>query len=150
MLTFQADRHFNSPPHTIFNIVKDVEKYPHFLPWLKEVRVFEKSEYSFKADFKIHYGPWSASYISHVTIENKAGTHIIQSKALEGQLDYLNSCWQICPHDNGSFVNYKLELITKSKTLEFFLSPLIASLGEKIIRAFEVEFTHNINPLDNN
>jgi len=142
MLTHKTSKIIAANHATIYQVIKNVSNYPKFLPWLKESKVYDQTESQFKADLAISHGPWQAKYTSTVELTPPTydGKSTIKSTAIKGQLDYLNSFWQIEKiKENVSRVHYSLEMSVKNKMLEMVLKPLMTPFADKIMAAFEAE-----------
>ena len=54
-------------PQQLFDMVADVEKYPHFLPWCRAARVMERKDNEFLGELIISFAHITESYTSKVT-----------------------------------------------------------------------------------
>ncbi|MEA1937918.1 MAG: SRPBCC family protein, partial [Pseudomonadota bacterium] len=50
----------------IFDLVADIERYPEFLPWCLDARVFERKKTNFLAELHVGRGPIRERFTSRV------------------------------------------------------------------------------------
>ena len=135
-------------PHSaekLFNLVKDVEKYPDFLPWVSGARILERNinENYFIAELLINFKAFSSSYISKVSYSQPGATKGKNEWAIyvdleEGPFTFLENRWVFYPIDQRSCeVEFYLDFNFKSKMLETLVGGLFDKAVKKMVSAFE-------------
>ena len=79
----------------LIEMVLDIEKYPEFVPWCMEGKIFGKNEstdlITFNGDLKVGKSILNETFSSHVTY-HKASDKIIVTN-LDGPLKHLKNEW---------------------------------------------------------
>ena len=77
-------------------MVLDIEKYPEFVPWCIEGKVFDKNESSdlitFNGDLKVGKSILNETFSSHVSYHKDKNKIIVTN--LDGPLKYLKNEWK--------------------------------------------------------
>ncbi len=137
-------------PKQIYDLIKDVESYPQFLPWIANAYITHKiNEHEFEAKLTVKFKIFTESYISHVTLiepstaDNSLSSHIadgnykIISKLVTGPFDYLHNIWTLSPYDNDSTkISLELEFKFHNSTLEKILGGIFGKASAKMVDSF--------------
>ena len=86
----------------LFDLVKDIESYPDFLPWCSAARIIESNGNKIIADLVVNYASFHEKYTSEVTLtppDKKEKYAKIEVVMLEGPFSFLENNW-IFEHDN--------------------------------------------------
>ena len=74
-------------------MVLDIEKYPEFVPWCIEGKIFDKNESSdlitFNGDLKVGKSILNETFSSHVSYHKKIDKIIVDKNAGSGIVPYL-------------------------------------------------------------
>ena len=124
----------------LINLVLDIEKYPEFVPFCFDAKIFENKNYGDEtkivADLTIGKGPFKDTYKSDVVYNEKKD--LIFVKNIEGPLNHLSNNWRFFDKKNGiTEVIFDIDFEIKNK---FLNSLMIVSfqLGlEKIADSFQ-------------
>ena len=121
----------------LFDIVIDIESYPDYIPWCKQIVINEKKKNEIYADMFVKY-----KYI----LAQKFGSYvrfdrdklIIETKYIEGPLKNLTTNWKFEKIDNNKSkiifsVNFEFKNYLHQKVAETFY-PLIEN---KMINSFK-------------
>lgn len=124
----------------VFDLVMDIENYPHFLPWCKQSKIISKiSDSELTADLVIGFKGFVEKYRSLVTfgkIENDL--YFIDVVAIEGPFKTLINKWQFRNLTNNSCeVKFFIEFEFNSLFLEKMIGVIFKKAEEKMINAFE-------------
>ncbi|MFL1781104.1 Type II toxin-antitoxin system RatA family toxin [Candidatus Hepatincolaceae symbiont of Richtersius coronifer] len=119
----------------LYNIIADVENYPHFIPWVSGVEVLRayenKKDFEIQVDFKLIKEKFS-------TTDTFYKNERIEIVLLEGPFNKLNSNWSFKKiDDHHTLVDFDIELELKSKSLSFLFMPLFGKAQQKIFNSFE-------------
>ena len=93
-------------------MVLDIEKYPEFVPWCIEGKVFDKNESSdlitFNGDLKVGKSILNETFSSHVSYHRNTNKIVVTN--LDGPLKYLKNEWKFKEINNNK-INYETILI---------------------------------------
>ncbi len=118
----------------MFNLVNDVESYPNYLPWCKNVQILSQGDNSMNVKVEVAKGPLNKVFTTQNTlIQNKS----ISMRLLNGPFKYLEGEWSFESIDNNQCkitfdLNFELALGPFSK----MLNPIFESLYSSLIKAF--------------
>ncbi|MBC8302508.1 MAG: type II toxin-antitoxin system RatA family toxin, partial [Pelagibacterales bacterium] len=86
----------------LINLVLDIEKYPKFVPFCVDAKVYEKKEKGnlllIVADLTIGKGPFKDTYKSDVKYNKEEDTIFVTN--LDGPLKYLKNTWHFKEKNN--------------------------------------------------
>ena len=128
----------------LIDLVLDIEKYPQFVPFCLDSKIYEKKEKSdliiIIADLTIGKGPFKDTYKSDVKF-NKKNDHI-HVVNIEGPLNYMENNWKFV--EIGDLTNgYKTEVLfdidfeIKNKFLNILMEKSFQYGLEKIADSFQ-------------
>ena len=131
----------------LIEMVLDIEKYPEFVPWCIEGKIYEKNESSdlitFKGDLKVGKSILNETFSSHVTYYREKDKIIVTN--LDGPLKHLKNEWKFKEVNNATqlefFVDFELENpilngIMK-KSFELGLNKIAKSFEERATKLFK-------------
>ena len=123
----------------LIDLVLDIEKYPEFVPFCHDARVFEKKkEENFTfiiADLTIGKGPLKDTYKSDVTFDEK--NSLIKVKNIGGPLKHLENNWKFKDHDCGSEIFFDIDFEIKNKFLNLVMTKSFEYGLNKIADSFQ-------------
>ena len=124
----------------LINLVLDIEKYPEFVPFCYDAKIYEnKEEVNFKkiiADLTIGKGPFKDTYKSNVEFNKKEDTIFV--KNIDGPLNHLSNNWTFTDKKNGiTEVNFEIDFEIKNKFLNSLMTVSFQFGLEKIADAFQ-------------
>ncbi len=124
---------------TLINFVLDIEKYPEFIPFCIDSKVYEKKEkkdsINIIADLTIGKRPFTDTYKSDV-IFDKINDHIHVTN-IDGPLNYLENNWKFIEKDNFTEVHFDVDFEIKNKFLNIIMSKSFQYGLNKIADAFQ-------------
>jgi len=134
-----------SPPRA-FEIVKDFEKYPQFLPWCAAARLQESKQLDshteqFIADLVIKYTVFQEVFTTQVACHSDRLS--IEIKYLKGPFKYLSSHWQFTPtpsNPNITQIDFMIDFELKFSPLQKIVSLFFEEAMHKMIDAFDARF----------
>jgi coenzyme Q-binding protein COQ10 len=127
----------------LFNLVADIESYPHFLPWCAAARILEKTDQHILAELSIGYKGLLENYTSKVTFQkpsNEQDKGLIIVKMVEGPFQYLTNNWEFSPNlvnHKGCSIKFSIDFAFKSKLLESLIGSFFERAVQKMVMAFE-------------
>ena len=123
----------------LINMVLDIEKYPEFVPWCLDSKVYEKKDkgdtVEIIADLTIGKSFFSETYKSFV-IYNKS-TDTIYVTNMEGPLKHLENKWFFKDLGNSSEVEFQIDFELKNKILNLLMNKSFDLGLIKIADAFQ-------------
>ena len=123
----------------LINMVLDIEKYPEFVPWCLNSKIYTKKEKGDKieiiADLTIGKKFLSETYKSLVIYEKKLD--LIQVTNFEGPLKHLENKWFFKQRGNYSEIDFHVDFELKNKILNILMIKSIDIGLKKIAEAFE-------------
>ncbi len=124
----------------LINLVLDIEKYPEFVPFCYNAKIYESNENSdlknIIADLTIGKGPFKDTYKSDVVFNKKKDS--INVKNIEGPLNHLSNNWKFYDKENGTTeVTFDIDFEIKNKFLNSLMVVSFQFGLEKIADAFQ-------------
>ena len=137
-------RLIDSRKDKLIEFVLDIEKYPEFIPFCVNSKIYEKKENSDSiniiADLTIGKGPFKDTFKSDVKFnKNNDHIHVVN---IDGPLNYMKNNWKFV--EKGNLTNgYKTEVLfdidfeVKNKFLNILMTKSFQYGLEKIADAFQ-------------
>ena len=123
----------------LIDLVLDIEKYPTFVPFCVEARVFEKKEKGelmlIVADLTIGKGPFKDTYKSDVRF-NKKKDYIYVTN-LDGPLKYLENKWYFKEKNKITEVSFEVNFELKNDFLNIIMTKSFQFGLDKIADSFQ-------------
>ena len=116
----------NHSASSLYNIVLDIEKYPLYIPWCKEIIIKSKSKNQIFADMIVNYNLFSPKkFTSHVFYDSKK--LIIKTDYIDGPLKDLNTKWTFKKIENKKtkidfYISFEFKKFFHQKLAEFFFN----------------------------
>ena len=108
----------------LIDLVLDIEKYPEFVPFCLDAKVYEKKEKDdlilIIADLTIGKGPFKDTYKSDVKFNKKDNS--IKVTNIGGPLNHLNNTWHFIDHDNGTEISFDIDFEIENKFLNILMT----------------------------
>ena len=124
---------------TLINFVLDIEKYPEFIPFCIDSKVYKKKEekdsINIIADLTIGKRPFIDTYKSDVRFD-KINDHIHVTN-IDGPLNYLENNWKFIEKDNFTEVHFDVDFEIKNKFLNIIMTKSFQFGLNKIADAFQ-------------
>jgi coenzyme Q-binding protein COQ10 len=123
----------------LINFVLDIEKYPEFIPFCIDSKVYEKKEdddiVNIIADLTIGRKPFVDTYKSNVKyIKNQDHIHVTN---IDGPLNYLENNWKFVQKDDFTEVIFDVDFEIKNKFLNIIMTKSFEFGLNKIADAFQ-------------
>ena len=120
-------------------MVLDIEKYPEFVPWCLDSKVYEKKDkgdtVEIIADLTIGKSFFKETYKSFVIYSKSADTIYVTS--MEGPLKHLENKWFFKELGEASQVEFQVDFELKNKMLNLFMNKSFDLGLIKIADAFQ-------------
>ena len=123
----------------LINLVLDIEKYPEFIPFCYNAKIYKKEEAEIStkiiADLTIGKGPFKDTYKSDVLYNKQENT--ISVKNIDGPLNHLSNKWSFIEQNNQTEVIFDIDFEIKNKFLNTVMEASFKFGLEKIADAFQ-------------
>jgi len=123
----------------LINLVLDVEKYPSFVPFCLDAKVYEKKEKGdlllMVADLTIGKGPLKDTYKSDVKYDKKKDSIYVTN--LDGPLKHLENRWHFQEENKITQVSFEVDFELKNDFLNIIMTKSFQFGLDKIADAFE-------------
>ena len=123
----------------LIDFVLDIEKYPEFIPFCIDSRVYErndkKDEVVIIADLTIGKKPFVDTYKSDVRYKIKNDT--IHVTNIGGPLKHLENNWKFVQKENFTEVHFDVDFEIKNKFLDMIMTKSFEFGLNKIADAFQ-------------
>ena len=123
----------------LINFVLDIEKYPEFIPFCIDSKVYERNdnenELAIIADLTIGKKPFVDTYKSDVRyIKKKDLIHVTN---IGGPLKHLENNWKFIQKDNFTEIHFDVDFEIKNKFLDIIMTKSFEFGLNKIADAFQ-------------
>jgi len=123
----------------LIDLVLDIEKYPTFIPYCLDSKVYEKKEQDslllIVADLTIGKGPFKDTYKSDVRYNKKNNSIYVTN--LDGPLKHLENNWYFKQVDDITEVFFEVNFELKNKFLNTVMTKSFQYGLDKIADAFQ-------------
>ena len=120
-------------------MVLDIEKYPEFVPWCIEGKVFDKNEsadlITFTGDLKVGKSILNETFSSHVSFYKDKDKIIVTN--LDGPLKYLKNEWLFKEINNATQLEFFIDFELKNPILNSIMKKSFELGLNKIAKSFE-------------
>ena len=108
----------------LIDLVLDIEKYPEFVPFCLDARVYERNNEGdlilIIADLTIGKGPFKDTYKSDVQF-NKIDNSIKVTN-IGGPLNHLENTWHFKEQENGTEISFDIDFEIENKFLNIVMT----------------------------
>ena len=132
-------RHIARDKQTLIDFVLDIEKYPEFIPFCIDSKVYETNDngdvVKIIADLTIGKRPFIDTYKSDVRYDKKNDS--IHVTNIDGPLKHLENNWKFVEKDNLTEVKFDVDFEIKNKFLNLIMEKSFQFGLNKIADAFQ-------------
>ena len=132
-------RHIARDKQTLIDFVLDIEKYPEFIPFCIDSKVYETNDdgdvKKIIADLTIGKKPFIDTYKSNVRYDKKNDS--IHVTNIDGPLKHLENNWKFVEKDNLTEVQFDVDFEIKNKFLNLIMEKSFQFGLNKIADAFQ-------------
>ena len=123
----------------LIDLVLDIEKYPEFVPFCLDARVYERNNEGelvlIIADLTIGKGPFKDTYKSDVKFNKIDST--IKVTNIDGPLNHLKNIWHFEDKENGTEISFDIDFEIENKFLNIVMTKSFQFGLDKIADAFQ-------------
>jgi len=132
-------RSINCKKEQLIDLVLDIEKYPEFVPFCVDAKVYEKKEKDnlllIIADLTIGKGPFKDTYKSDVKYNKKENSIYVTN--LDGPLKHLKNTWYFKEENNVTDVSFEVDFELKNEFLNIVMTKSFQFALDKIAESFQ-------------
>jgi coenzyme Q-binding protein COQ10 len=125
--------------YQLIDLVLDIEKYPTFVPYCVDAKVYKKNDTSdfinIIADLTIGKGLFKDTYKSDVKFNKKNNTIYVTN--IDGPLKHLDNKWTFEDHKEGTEIYFDVDFEIKNKFLNILMTTSFQYGLDKIADAFQ-------------
>ena len=123
----------------LIQMVLDIEKYPEFVPWCIEGKIYEKNEsddlVTFNGDLKVGKSILNETFSSHVSYLKEKDKIIVTN--LDGPLKHLKNEWIFKEVNNATQLEFFIDFELKNPILNSIMKKSFEIGLNKIAKSFE-------------
>ena len=123
----------------LVEMVLDIEKYPEFVPWCIEGKIYDKNEsldlITFNGDLKVGKSILNETFSSHVAYHKEKDKIIVTN--LDGPLRHLKNEWKFKEVNNATQLEFFIDFELKNPILNGIMKKSFELGLNKIAKAFE-------------
>ena len=123
----------------LINLVPDIEKYPTFIPYCLDAKVYKKREQGdlilVVADLTIGKGPFKDTYKSDVRYNKKESSIYVTN--IDGPLKHLDNKWHFTQENDATEISFDVDFELKNKFLNIVMTKSFQYGLDKIADAFQ-------------
>ena len=123
----------------LIDLVLDIEKYPEFVPFCVDAKVYEKKEKNnlllIVGDLTIGKGLFKDTYKSDVKYNKKEDFIFVTN--LDGPLKHLENTWHFKEENNVTEVYFEVDFELKNEFLNIVMTKSFQFALDKIAEAFQ-------------
>ena len=146
-----VNRSINCSKDDLVSLVLDIEKYPIFVPFCLDAKVYEKKQKGdmilIIADLTIGKGPFKDTYKSDVKFNKKENTIFVTN--LDGPLKYLENKWIFKENSSKKDVSFEVDFELKNEFLNIVMTKSFQFGLNKIADSFEKRANELFNKTKN-
>ena len=123
----------------LIDMVLDIEKYPEFVPWCIEGKIYDKNEsedlITFSGDLKVGKSFLNETFSSHVSYYKEKDKIIVTN--LDGPLKHLKNVWIFKTVNNATQLEFFIDFELKNPFLNTIMKKSFELGLKKIANSFE-------------
>jgi coenzyme Q-binding protein COQ10 len=138
----EATRDMPFAPEDLCRLVGDVRAYPHFIPWLKTMRVLKEEPrpqggWQGSAEAVVGWKTFEERFTSTIRCEPEKGE--VDVALVRGPFHTLDNRWRFQAHEKGARVRFWIAYEFKNPLLQAAVNANRDKLAGRIMAAFERE-----------
>lgn len=137
-----AERVLPYAPADLCRLVGDVRAYPHFIPWLMDLRVVKEEPrpeggWEGVAEATVGWKAIRERFATSVRCEPAKGE--VDVALVSGPFHALDNSWRFEPHENGARVRFSISYQFKNPVLQAIVAANKDRVAGRVMNAFEKE-----------
>ena len=122
-------------PAEMFALVRDVEKYPEFLPWCRSAKIVSRKGDEVRATLELSKGGVSKSF---TTCNRNQPDKMIEIRLVEGPFRHLEGFWRFdAVGESGCKVSLDMEFDFANRVLSLMVGPVFHQIANSLVDSFQ-------------
>lgn len=118
----------------MFRIVRDVDRYPEFLPWCGGSRIHRQNEREMEASVEISMAGLKRSF---TTLNRMQPGRSIDMELIDGPFEVLQGQWRFTPiADQGCRIELDLKFKLKAGLVSKLIAPAFSKIANTMVDSF--------------
>jgi len=127
-------------PGQLFDLVSDVERYPEFVPWVTNLRTWNRKpagegRESLDAEATVKFAIVKERFATRVTLDPAAST--IDVELLSGPFSQLTNRWRFTAEGAETLVDFSIDFAFRSRLLDRLLAANTGYAVSRLMACFE-------------
>jgi coenzyme Q-binding protein COQ10 len=135
MTSHRESRAIALSPEWLFDVVADVERYPEFLPLIREARIVTRDEHAYETEQSLALGLLMHRFRTRTELARPCGIVVVSDDRAFCRFDIR---WTFSPQgDDHCHVDFALDCTTRSPFLMPVIEMLVMPMATGMVTAFE-------------
>jgi coenzyme Q-binding protein COQ10 len=135
MASHRESRSIGLPRDWLFDIVADVERYPEFLPLMREARVISRRQDAYETEQRLALGVLTHGFRTCTELDRPHAISVVSDDRAFGRFDIR---WVFSLRgDDHCHVDFTLDCVARSLLLRPVIDMLILPMASSMVSAFE-------------
>jgi coenzyme Q-binding protein COQ10 len=118
----------------MFDLVADVEQYPHFVPWVISARVVRRQDITIWTDLTMGTGFLCKQFTTVASLDRP---HRMEINSHDPLFERFQQIWKFDPAtEGGTNVEYRVDLKIKSHILQVVVGASFAEGARRMVKAY--------------
>ena len=127
-------------PEALFELVGDVEAYPQFVPWISELRAWNRRQEgegvtTLDAEARVRFAVIRERFATRVRLDRP--NLAIDVNLLSGPFQRLENRWRFEPAAGGTDLSFDIDFEFRSHLLDRLLAANFELAGSRLVNCFE-------------
>lgn len=133
---------FAAPSWKLWKRILNVEDFPRYMPNVREAKVLARRGRVFVTQWQVEVDEVPIAWKEEARLDLKAGR--IQFRALEGDFEVFEGCWELSPVKGGTLVQIRVRAVLGVPMLEQAVHPLLERVLRKNFREMLAAFKRDL------
>ncbi len=124
-------------PHSteqMYRLVNDVNAYPLFLPWCKQVDLLSETDDEIRATLHLEKGSLRKAF---TTCNRLQKNKMIEIRLISGPFHHLEGFWRFDSlAEGGTQISLDMEFEFANKLISFMIEPVFSQIANSLVDAF--------------
>lgn len=135
MTAYTERQHLKYSARQLFDLVADVERYPEFLPWVKNVHVHHRKNHTVLVDMTIAAGPLRKRFSTVAKLDRP---HSIDISSDDPMFERFEQRWTFEPaSEGGTNIEYRVDFKFRSRLLRMLMGASFTDRAAATMAAFK-------------
>jgi coenzyme Q-binding protein COQ10 len=140
-LRHRLTRRLPHAPEALFNLVGDVEAYPQFVPWIDELRAWNRRQegegvITLDAEARVKFAVIRERFATRVRLDRPR--LVIDVNLLSGPFRRLENCWRFeAEATGGTELTFDIDFEFRSLLLDRLLAANFERAASRLVNCFE-------------